>query len=322
NPFWQNAVTNATTEIKPDIIIVREIMLGTQAAATAKKMNIPVILDMAENYPALMLLWKKYRYGLFNRLIYHKLRIAEITEKIVVPRMSGILLVCSEQIERLTSLYNYPEDKISVVHNTVSREFGKNIRNNPQSRKLPDDDVITFCHHGYLTDEKKINVFLEALLRVKEHENRFRFIIAGSGESYDELIEIHKSHGEPRNVIFKGTYDYVELPKILANCDYGVLPYQINDFNEYTIHNKIFDYFAFSKPVIVSQVKPLSRIIGETSAGIIADFSEPGACMQLFDKISSCNYNQMSFNAGKAFTDKYHWEKDSDTLIKFLSNYL
>ena len=316
NIYWENAILEAATEFQDDMIIVREIMLAKQAAAVAKKLKIPVIMDMAENYPALMRLWKKYRTGFVNKMLVHVIGIAEKVEKSTVSKMDGIIVVCKEQIDRLNRQYKYAPEKISVVHNTPLLNFSDMLPINPIN-----DSRIVFCHHGHLTDEKKIDIFLESLLKVPNHIEKFKFIIAGEGESLDELKLIHRNAGSPENIIFLGNYKYSDLPEIISGCDYGVLPYAINDFNNYTIHNKIFDYFAFGKPVIVSQATPLIRIAEETGACISYDFSSSGNEQSLFNNIENNNYSQMSQLARKAFIEKYNWEIDSGTLINFIQSY-
>jgi len=54
NPIWSSAINQIIKEINPDVIIVREIMLAESTALLGKKYSIPVIMDMAENYPACM----------------------------------------------------------------------------------------------------------------------------------------------------------------------------------------------------------------------------------------------------------------------------
>lgn len=317
NLFWKRAIQKQATIFQPDLIIVREIMLATQSAEVAKSLGVPVIMDMAENYPALMRLWKKYRHGFINQLLYHKLGVAEWAERKSVTLMDGIIVVCSEQIERLQATYGFEADKIKVVHNTPISSIVSEI-SEKFSKK---DERIVFCHHGYLTEEKKIDNFLKAFLELANHKEKFRFIIAGDGESLPELKEIHENHGSPENIVFLGEYNHFDLPEIIGNCDYGVLPYNPNDFNNYTIHNKIFDYFAFKKPVIVSNAVPLERIVNESGAGKSYDFTTQDSFVQLLNDVQSFDYKEMSDKAFTAFRDKYNWENDATVMVNFIEKY-
>lgn len=82
NPIWRKVIKKNVEEIKPNIIIVREMHLASIATKIGSRYNIPVIMDMAENYPAAIQLWKKYNNSVLKRLIFHKLKLANIIENI------------------------------------------------------------------------------------------------------------------------------------------------------------------------------------------------------------------------------------------------
>ena len=72
NPRWKRFIKRKIAEINPDLIIIREIMLGETAGKIAKENNIPIIMDMAENYPAAMREWKKYNSSRISKYIMQK----------------------------------------------------------------------------------------------------------------------------------------------------------------------------------------------------------------------------------------------------------
>ena len=59
-----------------------------------------------------------------------------------------------------------------------------------------------------------------------------------------------------------------ELLKALEEQHIGIIPHDNSDYIKYTIPNKIFDYMAHSLPIIVPSVKPLKRVVEETSSGL------------------------------------------------------
>ena len=139
-----------------------------------------------------------------------------------------------------------------------------NKENNIRKRK------IIFLHHGWLTEEKRIDNFISAFAKTYANNSKYLLKIAGSGNCLEEYKSIAKS---VENIIFTGEYQHNELDEMIEECTIGILPYESNDFNNYTIHNKLFDYFSHSKPVLVSQVNPLQRIVQNTNSGYIIDCS-------------------------------------------------
>ncbi len=317
NPIWQKSIQFTINDLKPDLIIVREIMLATDSAKVAKQKNIPIIMDMAENYPAAMKDWKKYRRTLLSKLLVHKLDIPEKVEKIAVKKMDGIITVCLEQNQRLISEYNYNSDKLCVVHNTP------NIDQFPDYKTIFNNGKLVFGHHGFTTDEKSLVNFVKGFIKAYDNDKNIELHIAGDGESITELKELASKSIASEKIIFTGKYEHNDLNKILNTYDVGILPYQLSNFNNFTIHNKIFDFFAFGLPVFVSKTNPFVRMINETNAGITVnceDIEEISRNILLFK--NQYDLKKMGNNGRLAFINKYNWENDFNNLLNFLQRYL
>lgn len=311
NPVWKNAIADAIKTFKPSVVMPREIMLAKVCAQEAKKYQIPVIMDMAEHYPAAMKEWKKYRDDMLRRIIVHRLDIPEKVEKNSVPLMDGIVTVCDEQGPRLLNEYKYPVENTCVVHNTASRTLFK------ESEVIRYKRDITFGHHGNMTDEKKLNNLVYAFDKVAETNPNIKLVLAGEGESFPELKSIVSSLKNKDKIELIGKYPYWQLDQILSKIDIGVIPYQVNDFNNYTLHNKVFDFFAKAKPVLVSPSIPLKRLISETNAGIYAKSDSIDHLALAIDYILKMDIEILSENSKKAF-EKYNWENDANRMINFV----
>ena len=316
NPIWDNAIEFNIRKIKPNLIIIREILLAISAGRFAKKYGIPVIMDMAENYPAAMRDFKKYNQSKFLKYAVHKLKLPDKIEKTSVALMDGIFVVCDEQIQRLSDNYNFDKKRISVVHNTITRGVLKPVKT------TKDDKIITILHHGWMSGEKSLTNLIKAFkITIKSNQN-LKLVLAGNGECEDEYKQLAIEEIKSGKIVFLGKYNYDELQVIINQCDYGIIPYQVSDFNNYTIHNKIFDYFAVGKPVIVSEVAPLKRIMLETNAGIIANCENVESLSQTLSELSKNNYDLLSSNAYKSFENKYNWEEDGRVLLNFIHKFI
>jgi len=319
NPIWKSAIKQTVREIKPDLIIVREIMLAEDSAKIGKKNSIPTVIDMAENYPAAMRDWRKYNKNFLLRFIVHSLKVPDTVEKRAVQQCDGIIIVCDEQIERLYQQYKFPASKTCVVHNTPNLSYFENV--NKILNKNTSNSSKIFCHHGNLSAEKSITNLLLGFEIAAENKN-IELIIAGSGECENEYKELVSKFRNKNKFQFLGSYSYQDLPQILAKSDFGVIPYQINDFNNYTIHNKVFDYFAMGKPVLASIVNPLIRILNETKAGLALDFTNVKSATNAIDEILKSDYEKMSKNAFAAAQTKYNWDFDAKILCDFVAQYI
>ena len=109
---------------------------------------------------------------------------------------------------------------------------------------------------------------------------------------------------------------------IITKWDIGVVPYQLNEFNQNTIHNKIFDYFAMGKPVFCSETKPFLRLINETKAGISVNCESTDDISEAILKMIDMDLSEMSKNGRRAFENKYNWEVDSANMLKFVEGFI
>ena len=318
NPNWKRIISETIDEVKPDLIINREFYLLTETLDCANRKNIPVIVDMAENYPAALREFRNSQTFL-KQLFFRTLRLPDLYEKYCIPKANGVIVVCDEQIPRLRSIG--VKEKICVVQNTPVLNFQRVTEKSKSN-------VLRFVHHGYLSGDKSILEFVKGFLAAAENREDIELIIAGKGECYDLYKSVIEQSKAPKSVKLLGSYENSQLPKILANADIGVLPFKATDFNNFTIQNKIFDYFAAGLPVLVSECKPLMRIIRETNAGWIYDCSSANNCRKAIETTAKIftaeNKSEIKYkeNALNAYKSKYNWATDEKNLVEFIELYI
>ena len=311
NSNWTKIIESESKRINADLIICREIMLAKQCSKVGNNLNIPVIMDMAENYPAAMKEWTKYNDNFIKRFIVHSIDYPAKLESKTVSESDGIIVVCDEQIDRLNSSYNFPKNKCTVVHNSPELI--------PDSNSYSvNTNKIIFGHHGHLTNEKSLKNFLIAFLEAAYERKEIELHLYGDGESKIEYEKIISSHPNKEKVKLFGKYNFNELPRILKSFSIGIIPYQMNDFNEFTIHNKIFDYFAYGLPVLVSENAPLKRIVNETKSGYIFDCENIQALKESITNIDINDFKNFSNNSFTCSKEKYNWLEDEKELLNFV----
>ncbi len=314
NYFWIKDLSEIIKVFLPEIIFVRDIFLVKTVKKALGKKSVPIIIDMAEHYPAAVRYWRKYNKNFLTKLIVHKLQIVDKWETESVSIANGIITVCEEQKERLVNNYRFNPDFIEVIYNTPELNFFKYSVKNPKSNPR------TFLHHGYHTSEKPIDKFVRYFLDYASSSKGFRLLIAGPGECIPELKHMVDSRNA-NNVDFLGEYKFEDLPKILLNADIGIIPYPANDFNNFTLHNKVFDYMACGIPILVSDAKPLKRLVEETKAGLSIKI-ESDSIRNFFKEIDNYNWLEMSKNALEFSRRKYNWAVDESKLIRFTKKVL
>lgn len=313
SPVWTRRIKDIVATEKIDLIIARDILVSPSAIRAGKAYKIPVLMDMAEHYPAAMRGWKKYQVGFWNRLMIHQLRTPERIEKFAAKHMNGIITVCLEQEQRMQTLGAESKNLCSVYNTPVLDLFPKPVFREKKS-------LQKFAHHGFLTPERGLDQLVRAFAILASLGHRVELILAGSGESEFELQRLATELHAP--VHFTGRYPFSDFPKMLSEIDVGILPYQLSEFLDHTVANKLFDYMAAGKPVLVSNTKSLKRIVQETKAGAIIDVRSPEALAQSILDFMRTTNGQEGRSGRTAVEEKYNWRHDEETLIDFVRRYL
>lgn len=308
NPNWKKSIENYIKSIKPDLIINREIILADISGKLAKKYDIPIIMDMAENYPAAMKLWTKYSDTIIKKIIYHQIDMPKWLEKKSLELMDGVIVVCDENGERIRKEYRY-ENYIETIYNTPSLNFFD------FKRFEQDRDYITISYHGYINTERN----LERVLNVGSKFNNLKFDIWGDGVLLEELTN---KFAKFDNITFHGAYKLENLNNIIRSTDIGILPYSLNDHIHNTLSNKMFDYMACGIPVLTSQAKSMVNFIDKYDIGYYFDFEDEKSIEQTFSKIQSLDWASKAKNGLKAFESEFNWENDKAKLKEFVGKFI
>lgn len=316
NPFWKQAIERAVSESKPDLIITREILLADASNQVAHKKSLPSLIDMAENYPGAMRGWKKYQSRFVSRFAVSTLRLPDIIEKRALDRADGVIVVCDEQVQRLNSTYGYPVEQIELVQNTPELDTFASVR---KGCTVP---PRVFGHHGFFTLDRGLENFTRGFELVAKELDNIRLTLYGKGETFEDVKKVLVESQVHDRIELHGEYPLSSIADLYGKCDIGILPYIPNEHINTTIANKLFDYMACGKPVIVSEAKPMKRIIGETGAGISADCSTPEKIARAIKLILSSNLTEMSENGQKFAKKKYNWAVDSERLCKFVMKFI
>lgn len=152
---------------------------------------------------------------------------------------------------QIVARYNIPEEKISVIHNAVSREEGERVYAAP---KETGEKVVLFL--GRITFQKGPDYFVEAAAKVIEAVPGVRFVMAGSGDMMPRIIERVAQLGIGSNFHFTGFLKGPEVERIYAMSDLYVMPSVSEPFGISPLEAMLYDV-----PVIISRQSGVSEIL-------------------------------------------------------------
>ncbi len=315
NPLWRSAIRREVERSKPDVIMAREIMLAEASADVARRRDLPVLIDMAEHYPATMRSFKKYRDNALARLLVFHARVPDHVERRSVERADGILTVCDEQNHRLNQAFGYREDRMAVVHNTPALDAFPGVRLGSSTPPR------VFAYHGAMTPQRGLDLLLRGFALANANHPDIRLDLCGTGESFHDLVAQARDLGIADRVRFTGSYHYADLARLYSETDVGLVTYPTDESIEHTIGNKLFDYLLCGKPVIVSPVRPLRRVVEETESGLVLNGCSPASIAWGIESFRVSDPAPFAGRGLAAARSKYHWERDSEVLCRFVDGY-
>ena len=314
NPRWIRAVTNTARATDANIILVRDLPLAPTALMVGRRLGIPVVMDMAENYPAMMRsLWET---GVHRRTDWfvRNPRLVESVERYVLPRLDHVLVVVEESGMRLQE-QGLAGTRLTVVGNTPPRT---RLATTPP-RRHHDGGPLEVIYLGLLEAPRGISNLIAAVARVREEGHAIRLTIIGSGREHEAFAEQARASLDEKSIRFLGRVPNADALALLEQADVGVVPHLANASWNSTIPNKLFDYMATGLAVLTSSAVPAARVVRETGSGLVYQDTSiedlAAALVQLRDVELRANCGRRGRDA---VAERFNWEIDSARMVDTL----
>jgi len=276
----------------------------------------PVVFDMAENYPAMIQdVWDSHRTRIGDRLVRNP-RLARLVERVAVRQADHIVVVVEESRKRLLEM-GVPSGKITVVMNTPEL----NHREQPGCEgncDVPagDPNHLTVVYLGLLEVPRGLGTAIVAMREVRRRLPNARLVVIGSGRDGELFQEQARSAGVADCVEFRGWVEYRRALGCISSCDIGLVPHHATASWQTTIPNKLFDYMSLGKPVIVSNARPTARIVTEERCGLVFPDRDPTGLANAIVALSDPSLRHMYGSRGReAVGRQYNWEIDERRLL-------
>ncbi len=173
-------------------------------------------------------------------------------EKMGMEEADHVIAVSHYTRNLILSQYGICPDKVSVVHNAVSRHQATRMYHVPPVRK---NKTVLFL--GRITSQKGPDYFIEAAARVLEKMPDVMFVMAGTGDMLPRMIE---RVGELRlgtHFHFTGFLQGHDVERMYAMSDLYVMPSVSEPFGLSPLEAMIYDVpVILSKQAGVNEVMP------------------------------------------------------------------
>lgn len=311
--FWHLFISDIINKEKVDAIHVHDLPLAKVGLEFKQMLGVKLVIDLHENYPALLEI-SQHTNTLLGKLLSSRKQWRKY-EAEMAKNADAIITVVHEMKNRICQLSIEP-NKIFVVENTplISDEV---------IEKSIDTDFFTIAYIGGITEARGLQYVLRGLAILLKVKKNIRLWIAGDGKYVSQLKVITNELGINDNVKFFGKVERSETVKILAKTDVALIPHVRSEQSDNSSPNKLFEYMNIGVPVMVSNCISVERVTKEANAGISYIHNSPEDYAEQLLKVINRKDLLIVFgeNGKKALLTKYNWNYSSQELIRLYSSF-
>jgi glycosyltransferase involved in cell wall biosynthesis len=276
NPFARGRYEYITSQLKrlrfvPDVIIVRDIFLSITAQGFSQRYGVPLIVDIADNYPEVA----RQRFALLQGLVTERL-------------LNGLEQKACRRADAITFVSQDSMDYVSKKHRLDLSEKGWCLPNFPMREDMDEamaegtlsENVNDRVTRGiYIGDfNPKIRDFATVLKGLRHYNREMSGARVG-------LVILPAQMERMKRYFHKFDPNYEDLITIkpvmprqllqneLRQYDFGLVPHVRSGATDYTVPNKLFDYLLAGLPFLVSNNPAIVNMVTKCRFG---EFYDPG----------------------------------------------
>ncbi len=322
NPRWLHLMLQVGRTEECGLVLVRDLPLAPTAIFAAHLLGVPVVLDMAENYPAMIRdLWTT-RSTRFGDSLVRNPKAVEAIERWTLARVDHTVVVVEESGDRLVRDLGESPDRITVVGNTPSlSRVDSHAERAPRPRSAT-PPPLHLVYLGLLEHARGVGTAIDAVALCRDRGVPIRFTVIGDGRARADFIkQCARLHLGDDTVRLLGYIAYHDALKVVGEADAGIIPHFANESWNTTIPNKLFDYMAAGLCVVTSDAKPTMRVVEQERAGVSF---ESGNAESLAEALTALWQAQDAHERGQRGRDairrQYHWEQDAVRLERVVAD--
>jgi glycosyltransferase involved in cell wall biosynthesis len=285
---------------QPDVIIGSSVHLFAVLSAyyLAKYHKARFLMEVRDLWPQTLIdIGALSEKSIFAKIMY-------ALEKFLYKRAEKIITLLPSANNYINKL-GIDDSKIFWIPNGVDllKFNGYNIKSKDNDKKF---SILYLGAHGQANG---LDIVIDTAKKIQDDGySEIQFDLVGDGAEKQRLIERAKQL-DINNISFKNPIPKSDVPIYLTKFDaflHILLDAEL--FTKYGISsNKIFDYLAAGKPIIMS-CNPGNNIIDEAKCGILVPPNDPQALANSVIKLYKMDTNERAIMGknGREYVEKYH----------------
>ncbi len=319
-PLWRPIIERFVEDHGIDVLHVRDLPMLRTVLTVANRRRVPIVADFYENWPAAQ---ESYRG---DRSWYYRMAMSfsrgqflyRWYERSLVARCERIIVVVPEAAERFVSS-GTPEGKIVVVSNTED----------DSTLNVPEIDIEgtefdifrdrwVAIYHGNAGVHRGLDTVVKAIPAIVERVPNFLFLAVGIDEEWRaRLEELARSLKIPSHLQIRGWTPFETCVRYILASRVGLVPHADYEHTRTTVPHKLFQFMLCGRPVVVSDCRPLKRIVRSAEAGAVFRAGDPLSFARTVVELAGDSERCRVFgeNGAQAARTTFAWKKDAARLV-------
>lgn len=270
------------------------------AAASCKLFRVPIVLDMHECTPELFCTkyQKSSRHPAVRLLIWIEQRSLAFATRVIT---------CTPQQRALFASRGTPARKITVVLNAANSAIFRPRTEKPVLWKKGGE--FRLVAHGLIAERYGLDTMVNAVSLLKNDIPGIRLHVYGKGDYQQQLEALVEQLKLEDQVIIHGFVPEEELLDGIASAHVGVIAVKRDTFRDMTQTQKMYEYVAMHKPVVISDTPAVRTHFDnncfqffasddpqELASALLALYNDPARAESMIEASSEC-YRAYSWEA-------------------------
>ena len=299
-------------KIKPDIIYCRLGPFTLIPCLVSKMFRRPYISEVNGFFPEdLTIYFQVSKFELF---------ISGLVEKISYLFANKIIVITPELKNLISERYNVLLDKIEVIHNAANSDIFKSVNSEEAKRRLgleKDKHYVGFV--GNFAPWQGIEYLIKAVPLVVRKYPATQFVIIGTGILENNLKDLAGNLKINDNITFINPNLDEEIPLFMNAFDVCVAPFiSTKKRKNPGSPLKLYEYLACEKPVVVSDVGNIGKLVKENNCGLAIEPENPDALAKgIIRLIKNKDLREKMGRNGRQIVEReYNWQNAARKTIK------
>ena len=290
-----------------DALHAHDMVIAETVFHANRSFKLPVVLDFHENRPEIM---KHYRHvnTISGKLLISLKRwsakyyeLATLAQKVIV--------VTEASKRDILEKIGRSEDSVAVVPNSVRiDEFLKSpIQADIVNRMQGSFNLL---YIGDTSLRRGIDTALHAVSILKEKIPTIKLWLIGKSSADAELKNLSRKLNLDQHIQFEGWKDPSTFTSYLQATHVALSPLKRNLHHDTTYANKLFQYMACGKPLVVSDCTAQADLIKAENCGLVHLADNPQDLADKIDFLYTHNNEAvvMGENGKKAVVERWNWD--------------